>query len=199
MGLELGILNFLYIMIGLVIVRKFILYVYYTYRANSKGCAPIPNYPHWDPFLGLDIAIGMARALKQDSFLHWLRWRHKNNPKTFLVNFVGSRFIWTSEAENMKAMSTANWQDFAVGPMRRKNTAAHPFADKGVNTTDGEDWKFSRFLIKPFFVREAFGNTKRLERHVDRLFGAFSGDGEVFDIQPLIQRWVSPFFCMLWQ
>jgi cytochrome P450 monooxygenase len=91
----------------------------------------------------------------------------------------------------MKSMSAVNWQDFAVGPMRRNNKATHPFADKGVNTVDGKEWEFSRFLIKPFFMREAFTDTRRLSRHVDRLFDIFPEDGETFNIQPLIQRWVS--------
>ncbi|KAK9418938.1 putative Cytochrome P450, partial [Seiridium unicorne] len=80
---------------------------------------------------------------------------HRGLPKTFIVNFVGTRFIWTIESENMKSMSAINWRDFAVGPMRRNNKATHPFADKGVNTVDGEEWEFSRSLIKPFFTSDA--------------------------------------------
>lgn len=158
-------------------------------KAKRKGCGLIPSYPHLDPFLGLDLVLGMAKSLRRDYFLVWLNQIHKNMPKTFMVNFVGSRFIYTIEPANMKAMSAINWRDFAVGPMRRNNKATHPFADKGVNTVDGKEWEFSRFLIKPFFMREAFTNTQRLARHVDRLFDIFPEDGETVDIQPLVQRW----------
>ncbi|PYI09962.1 cytochrome P450 monooxygenase [Aspergillus sclerotiicarbonarius CBS 121057] len=158
-------------------------------KSKRKGCGTVPNYPHLDPFLGLDLVLGMVKSLRENYFLVWLNRIHKSKPKTFLVNFVGSRFIYTIEPENMKAMSAFNWQDFAVGPMRRNNKATHPFADKGVNTVDGKEWEFSRFLIKPFFMREAFSNTRRLAHHVDRMMDLFPDDGETFDIQPLIQRW----------
>jgi cytochrome P450 monooxygenase len=167
---------------------------YYDLKRKKLGCGVIPAYSRFNSLFGLDIASGMAKSLKQDSFLVWLNRIHKNKPKTFLVNFVGSRFIYTIEPENMKSMSAINWKDFAVGPMRRNNKATHPFADKGVNTVDGEEWKYSRELIKPFFMREAFTNTGRLSMHVDRLFDIFPEDGETFNIQPLVQRWVSHFF-----
>lgn len=165
--------------------------VVYEHKRRAKGCGKIPRYPHLDPLLGLDVVLGMAKSLRQNYFLVWLNKIHENLPKTFVVNFVGTRFIYTIEPENMKAMSAFNWRDFAVGPMRRNNKATHPFADKGVNTVDGKEWEFSRFLIKPFFERGAFTNTRRLSRHVDRLLSSFPEDGVTFNIQPLVQRWVS--------
>lgn len=156
---------------------------------RAMGCGDIPRYPHIDRIFGLDIVLGMAKSLKYDYFLVWLNQVHQGLPKTFVVNFLWSRFIWTIEPENMKCMSATNWRDFAVGPMRRNNKATHPFADKGVNTVDGKEWEFSRTLIKPFFVAEGFKNTGRLSGHVDRLFARFPADGETFDIQQLVQLW----------
>ncbi|KAM6481638.1 cytochrome P450 monooxygenase [Trichoderma sp. SZMC 28011] len=159
-------------------------------KRRAKQCGEIPSYPHWDPFFGLDVVLGMAKSLKNHYFLDWLNWVHKNRPKTFLVNFVGTRFIWTIEPENMKSMSAFTWKSFGVGPMRRNNKATHPFADIGVNTVDGKEWEFARFLIKPFFMREKYTDTKRLEKHVDRLFSLLpEDDGVTVDVQPLIQRW----------
>ncbi|KAM0808994.1 putative Cytochrome P450 monooxygenase [Seiridium cardinale] len=152
-------------------------------------CGQIPRYPHLDPVFGLDVVLGMAKSLRQHYFLPWLNQMHRGLPKTFIVNFVGTRFIWTIESENMKSMSAINWRDFAVGPMRRNNKATHPFADKGVNTVDGEEWEFSRSLIKPFFTSDAYKNTQRLSRHVDRLFDQFPPQGETFNIQTHVQRW----------
>lgn len=167
----------------------------YEWKRKAHGCGKIPRYPHRDPFFGFDIVLGMAKSLRNDYFLIWLNKVHENLPKTFLVNFVGTQFIYTIEPENMKSMSAINWQDFAVGPMRRNNKATAPFADKGVNTVDGHEWEFSRFLIKPFFKRETFTNTTRLTMHVDRVLERLPADGETVNIQPLIQRWVSPRLC----
>ena len=65
-----------------------------------------------------------------------------------------------------------------------------PFADKGVNTTDGEDWEFSRLLIKPFFERNVYTDTDRIKVHADHFLSLIPADGETFDAQPLVQRWV---------
>lgn len=91
----------------------------------------------------------------------------------------------------MKALSATVWKDFGVEPMRRLNGASMPFADKGVNTTDGHMWEVSRFLIKPYFTREAFSNTDRLEKHTDNMINLIPKDGSTFDMQILLQRWVS--------
>lgn len=112
----------------------------------------------------------MTAALKKHRYLAWLRALHaKIRTKTFTVNFLGSRFIHTIEPENMKSLSTQVWKDFGVEPLRPLDKASMPFADKGVNTTDGHMWEFSRFSIKPYFVRDAFSNTDRLEKHTDNL------------------------------
>lgn len=163
----------------------------YEKKRKSLGCGEIAKYPHRDPFFGLDVVLGMASALRNNRYLVWLNKVHENKPKTFLVNFVRSRFIWTIEPENVKAMSAVVWKDFAVSPTRRNNKATHPFADKGVSTVDGAEWEHARFLIKPFFQREVYTNTERLREHTDRFFDILPGEGETFDIQPLLQRWVS--------
>lgn len=143
--------------------------------------------------MGFDIAFSMAKSLKNHTFLLWLRNLHETGPgkaKTFTIDFLGRHVIHTIEPENMKALSATVWKDFGVEPLRRKSGACMPFADKGVNTTDGHDWVFSRFLIKPYFLREAFSNTDRLKVHTDNLLSLIPLDGSTFDMQTLMQRWV---------
>ncbi|CAI7621811.1 unnamed protein product [Penicillium manginii] len=142
--------------------------------------------------MGFDIALSMAKSLRNHTFLLWLRMLHDTGPgkaKTFTIDFLGRHMIHTIEPENMKAISATVWKDFGVEPLRRSTGASMPFADKGVNTTDGHDWAFSRFLIKPYFLREAFSNTDRLEVHTDNLLSLIPLDGSTFDMQTLMQRW----------
>ena len=158
-----------------------------------KGYGAIPRYPQRIPITGFDIALSMAKSLKNHTFLLWLRHLHETGPgkaKTFTIDFLGRHVIHTIEPENMKALSATVWKDFGVEPLRRKSGACLPFADKGVNTTDGHDWVFSRFLIKPYFLREAFSNTDRLKVHTDNLLTLIPLDGSTFDMQTLMQRWV---------
>jgi cytochrome P450 monooxygenase len=156
--------------------REGLKYVNYVRASNAKGCSKISRYPQKDPFLGSDIALSMVKALKEHRFLLWLKALHANVlPKTFTINFLGTRVIHTIEPENMKAMSAVNWRDFGVAPMRNAGRASMPFAHHGVNTTDGLLWEFSRSL---------------LEKHTDNLLALIPTDGSTFDMQPLLQRWV---------
>lgn len=167
-------------------------YVNYTRASNARGCSSIPRYPQKDPILGGDVALSMAKALKENGFLLWLKTLHSNMPsKTFTINFLGTRMIYTIEPENMKAMSAINWRDFGIRPTRHANKACMPFADNGVNTTDGPLWEFSRSLLKPYFLREAYTNVDRLEKHTENLLALIPTDESTFDLQPLLQRWVS--------
>ena len=159
----------------------------------QRGCSAIPRYPQKVPYMGFDIAFGMAKSLKNHTFLLWLRNLHDGFPgksKTFTIDFLGRHVIHTIEPENMKHLSSIVWQDFGVEPLRRQSGASMPFADKGVNTTDGHDWAFSRFLIKPYFLREAFSDTNRLKEHTDNLLSLIPLDESTFDMQILLQRWV---------
>lgn len=181
-----------FIAVLLLCAKEGLKYTNYTRAIHANGCSSIPRYPQKDPFFGGDIALSMIKALKMNRFLLWLKMLHTNMPtKTFTINFLGSRVIHTIEPENMKAMSAINWRDFGVAPLRRSSKVSLPFANHGVNTTDGELWEFSRSLLKPYFVREAYTNVDRLEKHTDNLLASIPTDGSTFDMQPFLQRWVS--------
>ena len=141
--------------------------------------------------MGLDTVISQIRALRQDRYLEWLRDLHANMPKTFSLNYFGGRWIYSTEPEILKAVYATNFKDFGVAPIRRHTKGSMPFADKGINTTDGEDWLFSKNLIKPFFERDVYTDTDRIAMYADRFMTLFPKDGETFDVQPLIQLWVS--------
>jgi len=112
-------------------------------------------------------------------------------PKTFSIRLMGMNWIFSIEPDILKAVYATNFEDFGVEPIRRHSKGAHPFADKGVNTTDGKDWEFSRFHIKPFFEREVYTSTERITPHAEGFLRMLPEDGVSFDVQPLLQRWVS--------
>ncbi|KAK7422043.1 hypothetical protein QQX98_001784 [Neonectria punicea] len=156
---------------------------------KAQGCRPVAKRWQWDPVLGLDIVLAQIGALKGNYYLPWLIELHANMPKTFEINFFGKRQIYTSEPDNLKAMTATNFHDFGIEPMRRHTKGSMPFADKGISTVDGKDWEFSRFLLKPFFYREVYTSTDRIEPFADHLMALIPGDGESFNMQSLIQRW----------
>lgn len=171
------------------LLRKLASYARRHDGGQPKGCEPVTRYPQWDPILGLDLVLGQLRALRHDCYLEWLRNLHAGMPKTFSINYFGMRWIYSIEPEILKAVYATNFKDFGVAPIRRHTKGSMPFADKGVNTTDGDDWAFSRLLIKPFFERDVYTNTDRIAPFADRLLALLPADGETVDVQPLMQRW----------
>ncbi|KAF5860349.1 hypothetical protein ETB97_001710 [Aspergillus alliaceus] len=128
-------------------------------------------------------------ALKPDTYLDWLRKLHRNQPKTFSLHFFTGRWIYSSEPDVLKAIYSTKFKDSGVELIRRNTKFTVPFADKGVNAIDGEDWMFSRALIKPFFVRDVYHDTDRIKPFADSFPNLFPGDGETFGVQPFLQRW----------
>ncbi|KAF7587611.1 hypothetical protein BBP40_006992 [Aspergillus hancockii] len=163
----------------------------YSLALRKHKFPRLPHYKHLDPILGLDYVYAMVRALRED---RWLPFQKElfaaQGCKTFTATFMGARMVYTSEVENMKAMSTSRWEDFGVGPIRLGNGAISPFTGPGVSTSDGSHWQFSRNLVMPYFDRKEYSKLERLEGHVDRLIALFPKDEkEVVDVQPLLGRW----------
>lgn len=170
-----------------------LLWLQHRYKQETKrrGCGHIKRYRHREPLLGLDFVRELSNAFTMH---RWLPWQKElfaaQRAKTFRVNFLGTRAIYTSEPDNMKAMSTTSWRQFGLEQIRRGNGAADPVAGPGVSTVDGPMWDISRDLIKPYFTRDGYSDLGRLEVHVKRLLDLIPCDGSTFDMQPLLQRWV---------
>jgi hypothetical protein len=174
----------------LLVSRTFAQHARRVEEDRQKGCEQVQRKFQVDPLLGLDMFITQVWALKTNKYLDWLSGLHKNMPKTFQIRYMGMNLICSIEPEILKAVYATNWKDFGVEPIRRNSKGSMPFADKGVNTTDGDDWAWSRMLIKPFFERDVYTNTDRISAFSDRFFILLPEDGQTFDIVPLIQRWV---------
>lgn len=172
-------------------IRTFLQYVQYEQLRKQFGCPPLKRYPSWDRFLGTDYVRRMVSALKEDRFLEFQKESYSaRGSKVWTANFLGNRMVYSSESENMKAMSTSHRENFAVEPIRVGNGAITPFTGRGVSSSDGSTWQRSRDLVKPYFDRAAFSNVDRLGVHVDRLISKIPLDGSTIDMQPLFQRWV---------
>ncbi|KAK1534883.1 uncharacterized protein CCOS01_03635 [Colletotrichum costaricense] len=162
----------------------------YSRKTKAFKCGEIKTYSHWDPVWGMDFVMSMSRAFKQHRWLSWMEetWASQGT-KTFKARFLGMRMVYSSEMENMKAMSTSHWEEFVLEPIRVDNGVATPFTGKGVSTSDGQFWHYSRGVIKPYFERQAFANVARLQPFTDRMLDLIPTNGNTFDFQVLIRRW----------
>ncbi|PSN60128.1 cytochrome P450 [Corynespora cassiicola Philippines] len=151
------------------------------------NCPSLPQYPAWDRIYGLDFVYANLKALKSHRFLEFQKQMYW--AKVWTANFLGNRMIYSSEAENMKTLSTTQRECFAIEPIRVANGAIAPFTGRGVSSSDGEKWLESRKLVKPYFERAAFTNVERLSLHTDRFISKIPVDGSTIDMQPICQRW----------
>ena len=107
--------------------------------------------------------------------------------KTFEENFLGRPVINTMHSENIQLVATASFDDFRRNPGSK--TVGWPFMGKGLTTTDGADWKYSRNLVKPIFARSELSDIEGLSGYVDRMIDRIPRGS--FDIQPLLHKMVS--------
>ncbi|KAI3530023.1 hypothetical protein CSPX01_15105 [Colletotrichum filicis] len=111
----------------------------YSRKTKAFKCGEIKTYSHWDPVWGMDFVMSMSRAFKQHRWLSWMEetWAAQGT-KTFKARFLGMRMVYSSEMENMKAMSTSQWEEFVLEPIRVDNGVATPFTGKGFLDTSTE-------------------------------------------------------------
>ncbi|EXM19867.1 Cytochrome P450, E-class, CYP52 [Fusarium oxysporum f. sp. vasinfectum] len=174
--------------VAILAFTSFVKYVAERQQEKAMGFGHVPTLWQWDPFYGVDAFVAMLLALKNNRYVPWLDSLHAKMPKTFALTFLGGRQIWTIEPENLKTVAN-NLADFQVGPIRYNSKAGQPFAEKGIVGADGKDWEFARALVKPFFMREWYANTERMEPFAERFFAGIPADGETFDMFPHLRTW----------
>ncbi|CAG7561051.1 unnamed protein product [Fusarium equiseti] len=178
-------------LVGVALAFLFKKLVLGDHHNDKKGWQPMPTYWQWDPIWGLDLVASQIRALRTNRFLDWLAKMHASMPhtRTFATNMFGVRWVYTCDAEVLKAVYATHFKEFGVTPIGNLRQGLTPFADKGAITTDGEDWRHSRLLIQPFFDRQVYTSTDRVARHTDQFMKLMPKDGETVDLQPVLQRW----------
>ena len=161
----------------------------YVWSKRANGCGDPPKYPHKDPIWGLDLFYAQKWAGEQSIWLPTSKRLFKENGKTYETNLLGQRMIHTMDARNIQTAWAHNYKDWGLQPLREG--LAVPFFDKGINTTDGEFWQYSRSLIRPTFARTEVADFASLEKHTDRFLTRVPRDGSTVDVQKLFSCLVS--------
>ncbi|KAF2717070.1 cytochrome P450 [Polychaeton citri CBS 116435] len=163
--------------VGIYFVSKLLGSIRNLQKTKKWHCGDLKKYPHWDPIWGIDWVFNISGAFKAHRWLSWMdqTWAAMGR-KPFKACFLGMRMIYTSEMENMKAMSTSQWREFILEPIRVDNGAATPFMGRGISTADGEFWQHSRDIIKPYLERQAFANISRLKSFTEKMLDLIPTD-----------------------
>ena len=176
------------IAIGAFICSRALFYAKVRQAERRNGCLPPPKYAHKDPLLGLDMFFDQFNAMKRGNTGETERERFRKYGKTFEANSWGTRCIHTMEAANIQVVLAQCFDRFGVEPMRLH--IGEPFIGKGVFSTDGAYWQYSRELIKPIFARAQVADLGALDCHVNRMMNRIPCDGSVVDLQALLKLMV---------
>jgi cytochrome P450 len=114
---------------------------------------------------------------------------HGPNCETVETSLLGLRCIFTMDPENIKAILATQFKDYGKGSRFHNDWA--PFLGDSIFTTDGKQWRASRQLLRPQFVKQRVSDLSIFERHVQILLGYIIniGNGERVDIKDLFLRY----------
>jgi cytochrome P450 monooxygenase len=155
---------------------------------KQHGCQEPPKYPHTDKIFGSDLFRKNAEAAKKHGLLDRWTSRYRQHGETFTAIFQGSAAICTVDPTNLQAITTTNFKDYGVQPMRRAATL--PFLGEGVFTMDGPFWEHSRALIRPTFSMTNIANLPTFELNLQKFFKLLPSDGSTVDLKPLLCKLV---------
>lgn len=106
--------------------------------------------------------------------------------RTIEMSIARQRFIFTADPENIKAILATQFDDYGKGKPFHEDWK--DFLGDSIFTTDGEEWKASRNLIRPQFIKSRVSDLEIFEKHVTILMSMIGGKGEEVDISALFYR-----------
>lgn len=171
--------------VSLLIFAAF-LYKKWLYLSNMQkhGCSAAALYPHLDPVLGSDWMLTLAKAVKANFLLEAWSDNFSNIAQSYWYQSFGEWTLFTNEPENVKAVLATNFDNWAVqGP--RQKIVQMTLGLSSILSVNGKEWKHSRGIIRPSFVRNHIADLTCLEKHVDNLLARIPHDGTTVDLQEL--------------
>ncbi|KAL9004179.1 MAG: hypothetical protein Q9188_002994 [Gyalolechia gomerana] len=166
------------------IIWKVLLYWRDRRIIQQHQCAPIPSYPHKDPFLGYDLHRLLEKSKQTNSLLPTIEtlYRTYGNGRTFQALTWGIPTLYTTDPKNIQAVLATHFDRFGVEPIRKAFN--DPWIGAGIVTSDGPLWKSSRALLKPLFAKSQFADFNKLEIHVSNLICTLEIGRGMVDLQP---------------
>ena len=161
-------------------------------EAKRRGCKEPIRQKHRLP-LALDLVQAALQADRQQLYPDMVIRRFKDvQAWTYSDAILGARRAYfTCEPENIQAMLSTQFHDFAIGDRRRGIVL--PLLGRGIFTEDGRAWAHSRALMRPHFAREQISDLRLEESHVQNMMLALPVDetgwtSSVVDLQDLFFR-----------
>ena len=120
------------------LVKSYLTNRRHAQRAVELGCRP----PLWRPYrwpLGIDIVWRLIKADRDEVVPdEMVRISDELGVSTWEQNFLGDPSIVTTDPKNIQAVLATQFNDFALGEVRRNNF--FPLLGNGIFTADGKNW-----------------------------------------------------------
>lgn len=139
--------------------------------------------------LGIDIAVKSLWYSSKDKDIEFWESLFAHAPaqsRTVELTLARQRFIFTADPENMKAILATQFEDYGKGETFHEDWK--DFLGDSIFTTDGEEWKRSRNLIRPQFIKSRVSDLDIFEKHMNVLLRMIGGQGQEVDISALFYR-----------
>ncbi|TVY84832.1 Cytochrome P450 52A5 [Lachnellula suecica] len=140
------------------------------------------------------IYTAIRNALYYRNLETWSQWLAAHGSECHTVETrlggpLGQRFIFTHDAANVKALLATQFDDYGKG--QRFHDDWEPLFGEGIFGTDGEEWRASRHLIRPQFMKERVSDLGIFEKHSQVLINVIknNGLGKEIDIFEMFQRY----------
>lgn len=161
-------------------------------EARRRGCGAVPALPHKGPF-GLARIFMLLKTGRERRALQWFISLFDlvgKDVHTVSDHVLETSFIWTRDPGNIRAILSAQANDFDIPATRRDNAAA--VIGKGIFTTVGDAWRHSRAFLRPQFARPQISDLDLEERHMQQMMKLLEarehGWTEKVDLQEFIAK-----------
>ncbi len=159
-------------------------------EAARRGCGAVPMLPKKD-MLGMGRFFESLKATKEERgpiYVMNTMDAMSKNIHTVQVRVLDYDLLVTRDPENVKAVFGTQASDFDIGVHRTQSWK--PLLGVGIFTSQGEQWKHSRALVRPQFSREQVSDLDLAEKHTkelsNRLQPGQDGWTETVDLQPYL-------------
>lgn len=120
--------------------------------AEATCCQPVKLV--LGGFLGLSSFCDLVAAWKKSQVLDYFEKLHDNHGSTFEMKILPQLrlpVIFTISPPNIDALLASQFMDFGLGVHRQG--PFDPFSGKGIFTSDGAEWSYTRRLLRPQFLK----------------------------------------------
>lgn len=152
---------------------------------KAHGCKPATSTSIRSPiFYGLDFMLENAYNIMTHKFALGVRQRFQKYGVTHTSRILHRKIVNTIDPRNLETVMKTNFEDYTIIPGRKK--LIQVLFGNGVFSSEYDDWRHSRVLVRASVLRFAF-DVNKFEKHTRLMLDEMrSHNGEPLDFGQLI-------------